>query len=154
MNYSVTASIVLYKENLADLFQTIECFLEIDAKKKLFLIDNTSSRFFEYVFNYNEIEYIAVESNIGFGAAHNIIIDRIRENSDYHLILNPDVSFTKETIPRLISELQKDEELAMIAPKVIFPNGNHQYSCWVRQFDFDDVEYSRCKSIKTTNKST
>lgn len=125
----ISGSIVLYDENLSDLDNTINCFLKIPLKKKLYLIDNTPTNFFQYLFVNKEIEYIAVEQNIGFGSAHNKIIKILKEKSSYHLILNPDVSFKKDVIPNLIDQLNKDKTIAMIAPKVLFPSGKHQYSC-------------------------
>lgn len=128
-NIVITGSIVLFEENLSDLHQTIDCFLNVPLNNKLYLIDNTPNKFFEYVFNHDRIEYIAIEENIGFGSAHNKIIEKINKTSQYHLILNPDVSFKTDVIPKLIIELNKDKSLAMIAPRVLFLNGTHQYSC-------------------------
>jgi GT2 family glycosyltransferase len=98
-------------------------------KKKFFLIDNRPNKQFKDVFNQKEVECIAVGKNIGFGAGHNIIIDKIKNSSKFHLILNPDVSFKKDVIANLISQLENDTTIAMIAPKVLFPNKTHQYSC-------------------------
>ncbi|MCL7761845.1 glycosyltransferase family 2 protein [Polaribacter sp. Z014] len=125
----ITVSIVLYNENLEELTNTINCFLSIPLKKKLYLIDNTKEKLFQDIFKQKEIEYIAVGKNIGFGAGHNVIISKIKEKSNFHLVLNPDVSFKSIVILNLISELQRNEDTAMIAPKVLFPNGDHQYSC-------------------------
>lgn len=128
-NIVITGSIVLFEESLSDLNKTIDSFLNIPIKNKLFLIDNTPTKFFEYVFNDERIEYIASEENIGFGSAHNKIIEKINNKSAFHLLLNPDVSFEPEVISNLITQLNKDENIAMIAPKVLFANGAHQYSC-------------------------
>ncbi|NCT08490.1 MAG: glycosyl transferase family 2 [Flavobacteriia bacterium] len=129
-NIFLTGSIVLFDENLSDLDGTINSFLGIPiANKKLYLIDNTTENFFEYVFVHENIEYTSNEKNIGFGSGHNRILNKISEISDYHLILNPDVSFEKSVIPNLILELKKHQNVAMIAPKVLFPDGSHQYSC-------------------------
>ena len=125
----ITGSIVLYKENLKDLHTAIECFLNIQNQNKLYLIDNTPTKFFEYVFVNENIVYIPIKENIGFGSAHNKVIDNIEKNSDYHLILNPDVFFQPKIIVKLINELEKDSATSMIAPKVLFPDGRHQYSC-------------------------
>jgi len=124
-----TASIVLYNENLNELIKTVDCFLNTSLKKKLFLIDNTSNQKFKNIFNYPEVEYIAVGKNIGFGAGHNMVTDKIKDISPYHLILNPDVFFKSTVIPNLIGVLEMKNELAMIAPKVLFPDKTHQYSC-------------------------
>ncbi len=127
--FVITCSVVVFKENLSGLHKTIDSFLQIPLSKKLFLIDNTPNRFFEYLFVDKEIEYLAIEENIGFGSGHNKIIKFIENVSKYHLILNPDVKFKQDVIPNLILELEKNSNISMIAPKVIFPNGEHQYSC-------------------------
>jgi len=126
---SISVSIVLYNENLKELTKTIQCFLELPLQKKLYLIDNTPKKLFEDTFNYPEIVYIPVGKNVGFGAGHNRILTAIENTSKYHLVLNPDVVFQKKVIQNLILELEKNSEIAMIAPKVLFPNGAHQYSC-------------------------
>ena len=89
--FDITTSIVLYKEDLNELSRTIDCFLKTPLKKKLFLIDNTPTKEFEGVFRHKEIEYIPVGKNIGFGPGHNLVLSRIKNQSNYHLILNPDV---------------------------------------------------------------
>ena len=58
-------------------------------RKKLFLIDNSSTKTLINLWNHEEIEYIFVGKNIGFGKAHNLILHKV--DSKYHLILNPDV---------------------------------------------------------------
>lgn len=129
-NIFLTGTIVLFKENISVLNNTIQCFLNTPIKnKKLFLIDNTKDNFFRDFFQEENVEYISTEKNIGFGSGHNRVIDKIKGVSDYHLILNPDVSFDETVIPNLIEELGKHQNTAMIAPKVLFPNGEHQYSC-------------------------
>ncbi|MCF6349380.1 MAG: glycosyl transferase family 2 [Flavobacteriaceae bacterium] len=125
----ITATIVLYNEEINELSKTINSFLNTPLQKKLFLIDNSPKDKLRNKFNQPEIEYIFIGENIGFGSGHNTIINKIKDCSKYHLILNPDVSFESSIILNLIKTLEKEEELAMIAPKVIFPNGEHQYTC-------------------------
>jgi GT2 family glycosyltransferase len=125
----LSVSIVLFNENFIELTKTIDCFLELPIQKKLFLIDNTRKNLFKNKFNHEEIEYISSDDNIGFGAGHNKIIHKIKGLSKFHLILNPDVIFKSTVLTNLIIQLEKDENLSMIAPKVRFPNGLHQYSC-------------------------
>ena len=58
--FDITASIVLYKENLEELTNTIQCFLNTPLHKKLFLIDNNENKQFENVFDQEDIEYITI----------------------------------------------------------------------------------------------
>lgn len=125
----ISASIVLYKENIEELTHTVRCFLNTPLKKKLYLIDNNENSYYKNSFKHKDIEYIAVGKNIGFGAGHNVILNKIKNLSENHLILNPDVSFLPEVIPNLIKKLNRHEIVSMIAPKVIFPDGKYQFSC-------------------------
>ena len=125
----ISVAIVLYREDIYTLKKTINCVLKTPLSKKIFLIDNTPNSVFKGKFDDKNIIYIPIGKNIGFGAGHNIVIDKIKDNSEYHLILNPDVSFSLQTIPNLIKQIEKDESVSMIAPKVLFPNGDYQKSC-------------------------
>ncbi len=125
----ITATIVLYNEEVNELSKTIDGFLNTLISKKLFLVDNSPTDKLRTLANHPDVEYIFNGKNIGFGAGHNIVIDKIKNFSKYHLILNPDVIFKPNVIPNLIKAIENKQELAMIAPKVIFPNGEHQYTC-------------------------
>ncbi|WP_334055949.1 galactosyltransferase-related protein [Polaribacter sp. P097] len=125
----ITASIVLYHENIEELSNTIECFLRVNLSKKLYLIDNTDDERYKGLFINDDIFYISNGENLGFGAGHNVILSNITNHSKFHLILNPDVNFESEVIPNLINKLKKHEMVSMIAPKVLFPDGTFQNSC-------------------------
>lgn len=133
----ITASIVLYNENLNTLKKTVESFLKTPLKKKLYLIDNSPKNTLKYHFTLPEIEYIFVGENIGFGSAHNMVLDKIRSN--YHLILNPDIEFSSQVIPSLIKELNNYSDVSFITPKVIYPNKELQYICRKHPTFFDLV---------------
>lgn len=124
----ISATIVLYKENESILKKTIASFLAIDMPKKLFLVDNSPTDKLRDVAIHADVEYIFVKKNIGFGAGHNKVINFIKSISDFHLVLNPDVFFNGDIITKLIEQLAKEEKIAMIAPKVLFPNKEHQYT--------------------------
>lgn len=125
----ISASIVLYNENRQILEQSINSFLKVPLSKKLYLIDNSPKRISNDIFNREEIEYVFVGKNVGFGAAHNLVIDKIKATSKFHLILNPDVRFNSSVIINLSVELEKRDHISMIAPKVVYPNGTLQYTC-------------------------
>jgi GT2 family glycosyltransferase len=123
----ITASVVLFNENLEILKKTVDSFLETPLEKKLFLIDNSPKNRLEKYFKHPEIEYLFVGKNIGFGKAHNLVIDKLKAN--FHLILNPDVTFSSGVILALITELSKSTDVSFITPKVLFPNKENQYVC-------------------------
>ncbi|CAA0204554.1 Glycosyltransferase, family GT2 [Tenacibaculum maritimum] len=125
----ISATIVLYKEDPIILKKTIDNFLAIPLTKKLFLVDNSPTNSLASIIKHADVEYIFIGKNRGFGVGHNNVIAKIKNLSNYHLVLNPDVSFTPLVLPNLINQLKKDHSLAMIAPKAVFPNNTHQYSC-------------------------
>ena len=124
----ISASIVLYNQNTEILKKTVDSFLNTPIKKKLFLIDNSHSNRLESYFSNPEIEYFFIGKNIGFGRAHNLVIEKIESN--YHLILNPDVEFNSDVIVKLIDELKRNEEnISFITPKVVYPDKSFQFVC-------------------------
>lgn len=124
----VTASLVAYKEDAEELTRSIESFINYDNATKLYLIENYQNDLSNEILSNPKIERIKTGSNLGFGAGHNLVLNKINTESDYHLILNPDVDFDSNILKELIDILKKDLDLAMIAPKVFFPNGQLQHS--------------------------
>jgi GT2 family glycosyltransferase len=125
--FKITATIVLYKENVSSLKKTIDSFLEVSVSKKLFLVDNSPTDILKTEFIHPDIEYIFVGKNIGFGSAHNLVLDKV--NSQFHLVLNPDVAFDSQVISTLISKLEQEKDVAFITPKVLYPNNSIQFVC-------------------------
>jgi GT2 family glycosyltransferase len=131
----ITASIVLFNENLETLKITVDSFLKTPIEKKLYLIDNSPVNTLEAYFEHSEIVYIFVGANIGFGKAHNLVLDKI--NSDFHLILNPDVEFLPDVIPDLIKEIKNNSDVSFITPNVVYPNKEKQFVCRKHPTFFD-----------------
>ncbi|PWG05594.1 glycosyltransferase [Polaribacter aquimarinus] len=123
----ITASIVLFNNDIEILRKTIDSFLKIQHQKKLYLIDNSKTNVLKDIYVNDDVEYIFVGKNIGFGSAHNLILNKI--NSKFHLILNPDVEFSVNVIPDLILELENKPDVSFISPKVIYPNKELQHIC-------------------------
>jgi GT2 family glycosyltransferase len=126
---NITASIVLYKEDMKTLQAAIDSFLGSPSSKKLFLIDNSPQDSISNQINDSRVQYVFTGKNLGFGKAHNLCIDLLKEESSkFHLILNPDVRFESSVLETLATELKSNPNLAMIAPKVLFPNKGLQYT--------------------------
>ncbi len=126
-NVQISATIVLYKEDTKTLQKTVDSFLNTNISKQLFLVDNSPTNILKEHFNHPEITYVFNDNNVGFGTAHNQVLNKI--DSSFHLILNPDVVFTPQVIPNLIEELVKKDIVSMISPRVEYPNGELQYTC-------------------------
>ena len=126
----ISASIVLYNTENNQLRTVIKSFAP-GTDRKLFLIDNSPKRNCyagQYV-NEN-VEYIFNNSNIGYGAAHNIGIRKaIQFGAKYHIVLNPDLRFDPVVINRLEEYADQHQDVVYMLPKVLYPNGEIQYLC-------------------------
>lgn len=126
----VTASIVLYKNDENVLLQAINSFLNSKTNDIIFLylIDNSPTDELKRIISHPSVEYIFNPSNPGFGAAHNIAIDRaMKKESQYHLVLNPDVYFDANVIEGLLCFMNKNLDVGNVLPKVFYPDGSIQY---------------------------
>lgn len=138
MNQSITACIVLYNNNRQILSKAIDSFINSDLNLKLYLVDNSPSSHLKDVCLDERVEYIFNGANIGFGAGHNIGIRKSMEfNSQYHLILNPDIEFGKGTLEKLVDFLNSKLDVGLVSPKTLYPDGNIQYLCRMLPTPFD-----------------
>ncbi len=125
----ISATIVVYKEDVKTLQKTITSFLNVSLTKRLYIIDNSPSNILKEFCDFPEVEYVFVGRNMGFGGGHNLVLDKIKDCSNYHLILNPDVSFEPNVLLQLIKELVSNRDIAMVSPKVLYPDGKQQHTC-------------------------
>lgn len=92
-----------------------------DLNFKIFILDNNSGdnlKDLEEKYKGREIEFFYSDINGGFGAGHNILAQKAE--GKYILILNPDIIFLEpKTISRLLDDLNKNEKIKVIGPKLI-----------------------------------
>jgi len=127
----INASIVLYHTNREQLLKAINSFLDTELKIKLYLVDNSSNDELKELSKIDKrIEYIFNNANLGFGKAHNIAIRKsIEENIPYHVVLNPDVYFEKGVLEELYNFMENNQDVGLVMPKVLYPDGELQYLC-------------------------
>lgn len=65
--------------------------------------------------------------NIGYGRGHNLSI--LQVSSDYHLVLNPDVTLSAESLVQGLQYLQQTPHVVALSPAVSDGEGNKQYVC-------------------------
>ena len=74
-----------------------------------------------------ELCIIAGHGNIGFGRAHNLALYLI--DSDFHLVLNPDVTFREDALLMGITLMSQNREIKALSPFTSDLKGNKQYLC-------------------------
>lgn len=127
--YDITCSIVLYHNPIEEVKKAVNSFLGCNKNIRLYLIDNSTTDDFRFEFSSPQIEYLFNGKNIGFGAAHNIAIKRIMEQSKYHIILNPDVEFDPNILSTLFDYMEMEKRTGLLMPKVLYPTGEIQHLC-------------------------
>ncbi|NPA40335.1 MAG: glycosyltransferase family 2 protein [Thermodesulfobacteria bacterium] len=127
----LNVSIVLYKNDPEQLTQTIRSVLKSNLVKKLYLIDNSPTDKLKKLSQLGErIEYTFNKANLGFGKAHNIALKKsIKENVKYHLVLNPDIHLESEVLEKLYDFMEKNPDVGLVMPKILYPDGKIQYLC-------------------------
>ncbi len=92
----------------------------------LYVVDNNSGDDTLAVLKeeFPEIITIQNDKNKGFGYGHNAVLPFLE--SDYHVVINPDILFDTDAISVLCEYLEKNKDIGIITPKILFPDGSDQ----------------------------
>lgn len=128
MTFDLTGTIVLYKNDEKILLNAINSFLNTSLDVRLYLVDNSPTDVLKKIVGDNSrIEYSHHPNNPGFGSSHNYAIRKAIPLSKYHLVLNPDIYFSEGVLESLLDQLEKNNKIGVIMPKVLYPDGTIQY---------------------------
>lgn len=129
--YDITASIVVYNPDMDKLYHTINSFFKTPhLKLRLLIVDNsphTSKSLAEHLEEIENIDYIKSGTNLGFGRGHNLAIQKSKDLSNYHLVLNPDISFGNKVLGYLHGQMESRKKIGLSSTKILFPDGNDQF---------------------------
>jgi GT2 family glycosyltransferase len=135
--FDITISIVLYHTLEKEIEDIVNLINKSDLKKLIFLIDNSSNDYLKKISAYPNVEYYFNNNNYGYGKAHNIAIKRSEKLSKYHLIMNSDVDFDPLILNKAFSFMEANDDVAMVSPTVLLPNGELQHFCRQLPTPFD-----------------
>jgi GT2 family glycosyltransferase len=125
---TVTASVVLYKNSLLMVDRLLSILNSSDILDQVIVVDNSPLKL-EFDWNkFQKVQYIK-SNNVGYGRGNNIAINKILNYSNYHLVINPDVFFDGNILPKILNKLLCDSSIGLIMPKVLYPDGQIQYLC-------------------------
>lgn len=123
----ITASIVTYN-NENEILKVLKSLTDSTTSGlHIIVVDNASidktKKLVEE--NYPNVELISSPKNIGFGAGHNIAVERVE--SDYHIFINPDITVEHDQISKMIEYLEEHEDVVVLTPKVLNDDGTEQF---------------------------
>ena len=135
MSLCISISIVVYEMNPTNFGRTLDCLDtaidvikgEMEVTTTVQIIDNGNNRtLLAKVINRRPLHYELMdnESNTGY-SAHNLSI--ANTDSDFHLVLNPDVYVKKDSILVAIKYLREESDVVLLGPKAVDVMGNNAY---------------------------
>ncbi|PIR04022.1 MAG: hypothetical protein COV59_02450 [Candidatus Magasanikbacteria bacterium CG11_big_fil_rev_8_21_14_0_20_39_34] len=127
-----------------------------NLKVAIVIVDNNSTEDIEPMLNeqfkdsFAFVRLIRQEKNEGFGKSHNKAMSAVE--GKYYFILNPDTHFKagQHMLKKMYAFMEENENIGMIGPRIIYPDGNIQYSCY-RFPTFLQPLYSRTKLGRSGN---
>ncbi|KGO87378.1 glycosyl transferase [Flavobacterium rivuli WB 3.3-2 = DSM 21788] len=127
--------------------KNIPSLLDSAYPVRIIVVDNKSTdNTLELLNRYPELDIIKSETNLGFGKANNIGMQRALDlGADYLFLLNQDAWVFENTISSLVSKMQKYPDLGLLSPL--------HYSADVNDLDQSFATYYSRKT-KDLDKST
>ena len=127
----IKVSIVLYNNDKNQVHKAVSSVLTDKLDVELHLLDNSPDdrlRVLEQIDR--RVTYTFNGSNPGFGAAHNVALrNSIKENTKYHLVMNPDVFFDPAVLERIYSFMEENKNVGNLMPGVLNLDGSFQHLC-------------------------
>lgn len=126
-DYSVSLSIVTYnnENEICDLLDSLFQYIKT-VDFQVIIVDNASTDGTVEAIKHKNYDITLIENkrNVGFGAGHNAALNKIQ--SKYHVFVNPDVKIDTDVIGAMAAYLDKNDDIGILTPKVLFPDGTVQ----------------------------
>lgn len=125
------------------------CFEALEKSKTNFeyeviFCDNNSTdeslAFLKSAEDSKKIRLVRTHKNLGYGKANNLAAKKA--HGKYLLVLNADVMVEEDTLQKMVDYLENHHDVGILAPKLVYHDGNVQPSCR-RDFKFMDLFIKR-----------
>lgn len=115
------------KEKLQNCLQSIYDSNLGDITWEIIVVENNSGDdLSEMTKNRDNLKLIVAPKNLGMGGGNNLGIKHCK--GDFILISNPDIVFKKDCILNLFEYIKNNNNIALVGPKLLYPDGSLQYS--------------------------
>ena len=123
------ASIVAYRTDAAELKLCIDQ-LQAAGVERITVIDNSPDDALRSLCEGAHTFYEHHPNNLGYGTAHNIALRHsiADAHTDYHLVLNSDVTFAPDTVALMAEYIDAHPDTALLTPRIVYPDGRLQAS--------------------------
>ena len=118
--HNLTIIIVCFKS-----FKLIEKNLEVLKNFKTIIVDNSScDKTYNIVKGFDNIKFIKTSQNLGYGKANNLGVSKA--NTQYILILNPDIIVNTDAINTLYMKTFEYNDIGILAPSLYSENNERK----------------------------
>lgn len=108
------------------LIKCLECLKNVSDEVDLdiWVVDNASvdDSLIKAKRKFPNIHYIENKENLGFGKAHNQVLEKI--NAEFILVLNPDTEIGKGVLPYMINFMENHSEVGAASCQVLLADGS------------------------------
>ena len=127
----LNVSIVLYKNLVSQVENLLHDLLsDMNYINKIYLIDNSPTDSLKMLTEQYVVKYIHMPQNLGYGAAHNVAIQKsIEDKVKYHIVLNPDIRLDNRVLSKLVSYMDGNLDVGLVMPDICYPDGSRQHLC-------------------------
>lgn len=126
----ISCSIVCYRNSSEQISQVLGSVVSAGVGAAIYVIDNSPTDDLSRIAARYDAAYIHLPHNPGFGAAHNVAMrEAFNQDSEFHLVLNPDIRFAENVIPALLEYMEQHGDIGLLMPNVFYPDGQQQYLC-------------------------
>lgn len=142
MKWRLTISIVTHnnEETIKNTLESIQKSTLTPGSYHVNVVDNDSTdQTVELIHTHFPWVQVILSQNIGFGAGHNKALQPIIGQSQYHLVMNPDVYFDPPVLEVLLQAMDSREDVGLISPKILYPDHRLQYLCKLLPTPFDSI---------------
>ena len=127
---SISVGVVVYDCVLIDIQALLNLLAHYAEIAAWVVVDNGSSDEIRDAVQGMGGIYVRPGKNLGFGRGHNVALKQLAGvDAPYHLILNPDIVFDADALGRLADVMDSRPDVGLVMPKILYPDGSHQYLC-------------------------
>lgn len=124
-----SGSIVCYRHSAAQVERLLASVAHTPALR-LYLIDNSATDTLAGLARRFGVRYVHQPHNPGFGRAHNLAMrDAMEQGCRYHFVFDPGIEFGEDVLACLLNYMEEHADIAMLAPRVHYPDGTLQQLC-------------------------
>ncbi len=122
----LSACMVLYHSG-EEALKALNCLEKADAPVDVYVVDNSpeDDMAARIEWSWPGVTVLPQKKNLGFGRGNNAVLSYLE--SDYHLLINPDVVFSPDLLSRMMNYMDRNSNVMVLTPKVLNPDGTEQF---------------------------